>query len=130
MQNEFIISSIRYRSIFKLLLVPSMFFAIIATIYCYQSNSYIDKLHTITQEVDKNQVLIGDKTHKSLTNTVGFSILLGSFSMNIASSFWVWLCLKLYFLFFRIKIKATLTPVVHDQKAAPVGEPPPKPHKT
>ena len=129
MHSEYVISKISYRSIFKLLLVPSMFFALIMTIYSYQSNVYPEQYHLITQEIDPKHELIGNDSNKEITKMVSYSLVIGSLGLNAIGSFWVWLCLKIYFFFFRLKIKATLTPVEHDQKAVPADEPLLEPRK-
>ena len=130
MQSEFILSKISYRSIFKLLLIPSLFFMFIMTIYSINNPSYLDQYNQITQEIDPQHEFTADSKVTMKIHSPFYSIVIGSLGLNIICSFWVWLCLKIYFLFFRLKIKATLVPVVHDQKDAPVDEPPPRPHKT
>lgn len=130
MYSDFYLSKLSFKSIFKLLLIPSIFFSVIFSVYDAQNNSFIEKFNQAKQEFDTTDPLYKKFSDNKLTYKHATKIIiLSSVALNFFCSIWVWLCLRTYFLFFRLKIKASLVPMVHDQKAAPADAPPQAPDK-
>ena len=130
MYTQLYLSRISFKSIFKLLLIPSFFF--FACFYTVNNNSeiFIEKVNTYKQEMSKDDPFYEHLSEKKISESTTKYMLIGIFGFNLICSLWVWLCLRIYFLIFRLKIKANVTPVAHDQTVAPADEPPQAPDKT
>lgn len=130
MHSEFYLSKLSFKSIFKILLIPSFFFAILLCVVDYQNDTFLQKAGEISQELEANDPLYKHLSKNHLSKHTTKFIIMGTFGLNFFCSLWAWLCLRIYNLFFRIKIKAVITPVAHDQKVAPADESPQAPDKT
>lgn len=130
MYSEYYLSKLSFKSIFKLLFIPSLAFGLILSLQSYEGNTYPKHIQEMKKEIDPNSEIIKDISNEKLTKIISSSLIIGALGFNLLSAIWVWLCLKTYFFFFRLKIKATLIPVAHDQKDDPVGEQPLKHNKT
>lgn len=130
MYSYFYLSKLSFKSIFKILLIPTLFFSVIFSIYDVQNNIFIEKFNQTKQEIDSNDPLYKKFSNNQLASKHSTKlIIISSIGLNFFCSIWVWFCLRIYFLFFRLKIKAGLAPMVHDQKDALADEPPQGPDK-
>lgn len=130
MSDVFIIKKISFRSIFKILLVPTIVFAMISTFYIIHSDKYMAEFKSFSVELNANKTTQLNTDNDLSKKTLLLNLLVGCISLNFICSLWVWLCLKLYLFFFGIKIKGLLKPVAHDQMDVLADGLPPEPDKT
>ena len=68
MYSYFYLSKLSFKSIFKILLIPTMFFSVIFSIYDVQNNIFIEKFNQTKQEIDSNDPLYKKFSDNKLTS--------------------------------------------------------------
>lgn len=118
MNHDYYIEKIAFRSILKLVLIPFLFLALLNLPIIHNNTAVVDKLKESIEMSPLDIKSIEKKSPQALEYMLMGNLVFCFTVLSLFVSLWAWLCLKIYFLVFRMKLRLSLVPVAHDQKDA------------
>lgn len=122
MQDEYLLKNLSFKSIFKLLTIPTLLLFGI-TLFWILDNQFLQQAQLLTPQSDEaTKSLFQNFSPTSYKGFISLMFFLVLIMIDFVFSVLTWLSLKLYLFFFQIKLRGDIVPVVHDQMDAPVDD--------
>ena len=122
MQDEYLLKNLSFKSIFKLLTIPTLLLFGI-TLFWILDNQFLQQAQSLTPQSDEaTKSLFKNFSPTSYKGFISLMFFLVLIMIDFVFSVLTWLSLKLYLFFFQIKLRGDIVPVVHDQMNAPVDD--------
>lgn len=122
MKGEYLLKSISFKSIFKMIMIP-MTFLFIISLFWIMNDQFLQQVQLSASQSDQATKSLFEHAstsqYKSFVSTMFLIILL---IMNLVLSTLTWFSMRLYLLFFVIKIRGDIVPLAHDQMDALVDD--------